>query len=230
MLPTPLRAHLPLFLYLGLGLTGCGQAGRADGEEAGGGGGIVLDEQVRVIDDVDEVIVEADRLRFPVATHAELADLAAGVVVVGDRQGAGSQRNGNPDGFLRRVLGAGVVGDEVVLRTEMASLMDVVDEGQISTVIDVPGGAPVGLVEAANGTLRARRPGVVLGSGPDLVRRQYAPFPPIACGCRRWGRWSSPGSSSGRSTGSSSASSRSRACRWSRRCTSGRSSTSPRGR
>ena len=177
MLPTPLRAHLPLFLYLGLGLTGCGQAGRADGEEAGGGGGIVLDEQVRVIDDVDEVIVEADRLRFPVATHADLADLAAGVVVVGDRQGAGSQRNGNPDGFLRRVLGAGVVGDEVVLRTEMASLMDVVDEGQISTVIDVPGGAPVGLVEAANGTLRARRPGVVLGSGPDLVRRQYAPFP-----------------------------------------------------
>ncbi len=132
---------------------------------------------VRVISDVDEVIVEAERLRFPLTTHAELAELAAGVVVVGDRQGALSQRRGNPDGFLRRVLAAEVVGEEVVLRTEMASLMDVVDDGQLATVIEVPVGAPVGLVEASDGTLRARRPGVVLGSGSDLIRRSYAPFP-----------------------------------------------------
>lgn len=142
-----------------------------------GGGGIVLDEQVRVIDAVDEVIVEADRLRFPLASHPTLAELAAGVVVIGDRQGEASQRRGNPDGFLRRVLAAEVVGDEVVLHTELASLMDVVDEGQLSTVIDVPGGAPVALVDPADGSLRAQHAGRALGSAPERLRRSYAPFP-----------------------------------------------------
>ena len=120
--PAPLRARLSLlFISLGLGLPACGRDGRADGDDAGGGG-IVPDEMVRVISDVDEVIVEEERLRFPLTTHAELAELAAGVVVVGDRQGALSQRRGNPDGFLRRVLAAEVVGEEVVLRTEMEGL------------------------------------------------------------------------------------------------------------
>ncbi len=163
-------------IVVGLLGAGCGQEGRGQGDDVGGGG-IVLDEQVRVIDAVDEVIVEADRLRFPLASHPTLAELAAGVVVIGDRQGEASQRRGNPDGFLRRVLAAEVVGDEVVLHTELASLMDVVDEGQLSTVIDVPGGTPVALVDPADGTLRAQHAGRVLGSAPELLRRSYAPFP-----------------------------------------------------
>ncbi len=165
-----------LTLTMSLAVGSCGGDGRADGDDAGGGG-IVLAAQVRVIDEVDEVIVEAERLRFLKSTHAELAGVAAGVVVVGDRQGIASLRRGNPDGFLRRVLAAEVVGEEVVLHTEAASLMDVVDEGTISTVIDVPGGPAVGLVEPASGTLRAQRTGTILAAEPDLIRRTHAPFP-----------------------------------------------------
>lgn len=170
------RACASFVVGLSLLGAGCGQEGRGQGDDVGGGG-IVLDEQVRVIDAVDEVIVEADRLRFPLASHATLAELAAGVVVIGDRQGEASQRRGNPDGFLRRVLAAEVVGEEVVLHTELASLMDVVDDGHLSTVIDVPGGTAVGLVEPSDGTLRAHHSGLVLGTAPDLLRRSYAPFP-----------------------------------------------------
>jgi hypothetical protein len=172
----PILAGLGLLNLLMLLMAGCGQVGRGEGDDVGGGG-IVLAEQVRVIDDVDEAVVEADLLRFPRETHAELASLAAGVVVIGDRQGETSQRRGNPDGFLRRVVTTELVGEDVVLHTELASLMDVVDEGQLATVIDVPGGTPVGLVEPADGTLRAHHTGLVLGSDPDLVRRSYSPLP-----------------------------------------------------
>lgn len=131
---------------------GCGDQGR-DGDDEGGE--IVIAEKTRVIDRVDEVVVEADRLLFPRATHPEVGTLEEGTLLVGDRQGPASVRQGNPDGFLRRVLSVEAEGDDFVVRTEEAYVSDMVEHGDFQGQVPVPLGDPVALVPGAPGGLRS---------------------------------------------------------------------------
>jgi hypothetical protein len=172
MLPPRLRP-----VVLALSLASCQDGGRDPGD-GGGGGIVVVDERVQVIADVDEVIVEADRLVFPRATHGGLLDLDAGVIVVGDRHGPDSRRQKNPDGFLRAVVAVEGTDAEVIVHTELASLQDVVDEGKISTRIPIPIGDPVLLVEPPDVQLREGPRGLGdLTADRELVRRGWSPLP-----------------------------------------------------
>src|SRR4051794_22660797 len=82
-------------------LVACGSSGDATHADADGGA-VTLTDRAMVLgaDEAAGVMVQADRLVFPAATHAAILSRKAGDVLVGDRGEAGS---GNANGFLRRV-------------------------------------------------------------------------------------------------------------------------------
>jgi len=115
-------------------VAGC--AGGDGGEDAGDGDGGVVVEQTVVITDVDDVIVEADRILFPRATHADVLGRKPGEFLVGDRANADLVAQKNPDGFLRRIVSVGEAGDYIVVETELAFISDIVAEGTFTETIE----------------------------------------------------------------------------------------------
>lgn len=99
---------------------------------------VVVAEGVTVLESrtTDDVTVQANRLLFPKATHADIAGKKPGDVLVGD---AGfSPNTPNRWGFLRKVKAVRTEGDNIVVDTERADLTDVITEGELSGTITVP--------------------------------------------------------------------------------------------
>jgi hypothetical protein len=120
----------------------CGSARDDETENPTGENTIVLAQGVTVLDakKTDDVTVQATRLIFPKATHADIAGKKAGDVLVGD---AGFS-TGTPNrwGFLRKVKAVRTEGDTIVVDTEQANLTDVITDGELAGTITVPSLVP----------------------------------------------------------------------------------------
>ena len=98
-----------------------------------------------------DVTVSADGLRFPTATHANLAKLAPGNVLIGER-GIDAR---NPDGFLRKVVSVRTQNSDYVVQTSAASLVDAfstLDFSATLTPAAEPTASPQGLRTLGTGT------------------------------------------------------------------------------
>lgn len=85
----------------------------------------------------NDVTVLPGKLVFPKATHADILGKKPGDVLVGDE--GTSPASPNPFGFLRKVVS--VVDDgkgSIVVTTTQGTLLDVVDQGELSGTITVP--------------------------------------------------------------------------------------------
>ncbi|HGG56841.1 MAG TPA: hypothetical protein ENK31_03485, partial [Nannocystis exedens] len=111
--------------------------GACSGDAGGGdaGSGVVV-EQTMVVLGVDDVIVEADRLIFPRATHADLLEREVGDFLVGDRARGDFITQKNPDGFLRRIVSIGATEDQIIIETELAYLSEIIAEGTFKQTIE----------------------------------------------------------------------------------------------
>ena len=84
----------------------------------------------------NDVTVQPGKLLFPKSTHADIGSKKAGDVLVGD---AGTTPDSpNPFGFLRKVVSVTDDGSNYVVTTTQGTLLDVVDEGELSGTITVP--------------------------------------------------------------------------------------------
>ncbi len=81
-----------------------------------------------------DVTVEAGALRFPKATHRNVAQLRAGQVLIGER-GVDTK---NPEGFLRKVVAVAEQGGDYVVTTEAATLVDAFAELDFDAVVELP--------------------------------------------------------------------------------------------
>ena len=103
-----------------------------------------------------DVTVLPDRLIFPAKTHGDLLGKPAGAVLVGDRAPAGLASPTNPRGFLRKVVSAAQSGDQIVVLTTPATLLDAVHQGSFQASLQVPPlGAAGPLPQSAAPGLRA---------------------------------------------------------------------------
>ncbi|MCA9661347.1 MAG: hypothetical protein KC486_23610 [Myxococcales bacterium] len=116
-----------------IGAGGCGND--SDGDSGGDSGGVVV-EQTVVVDEVDNVVVEADRLLFPRATHEHMLERKVGEFLVGDRARGDLITQKNPDGFLRRIVGVSANDEYVVIDTELAYLTDIIAEGTFEKTLE----------------------------------------------------------------------------------------------
>jgi hypothetical protein len=150
-----------------------------------GSGGVTVAQGVTILEakSVDDVTVQADRLVFPRATHADIASKKAGDVLVGD---AGiSPTTPNKWGFLRKVVSVTADGDNYVVVTERADLTDVITEGELSGQLTVPslqpddpaastktlgkkGGSPIKLLDFSGKTLFAKTGSIEVQPGKTL--------------------------------------------------------------
>ena len=121
-------------MYMALLVGGCAGGSGGDGDPETGPTGIVV-EQTVVVENVDDVIVEADRLIVPRSTHPELLELEPGELLVGDRASGDYVTQKNPDGFIRKVVAVGATEDSIVIDTELAYLTDIIAEGTFSETI-----------------------------------------------------------------------------------------------
>lgn len=71
--------------------------------------------------------VFADKLKFPLSSQNDLAEVQAGQILV----------SGYEHGFIRRVVGIESAADSILITTTDAELTDVVEQGQTSTTVDV---------------------------------------------------------------------------------------------
>jgi hypothetical protein len=100
-------------------------------------GPVVLNDHLVIVsaDAAGDVTVQADRLVFPAATHAEIATRQPGDVLAGDRGAPGS---GNKHGFLRKVKSITQDGGSIIVMTEPAALTDAVKEGKLAGILETP--------------------------------------------------------------------------------------------
>lgn len=82
----------------------------------------------------DDVVVVDDTLTMPAATHAAVAAMKPGDVIVGDRGAPGST---NPTGFLRKVTSVDQQGAKLVVHTAPATLLEVVKSGALAVQADL---------------------------------------------------------------------------------------------
>jgi hypothetical protein len=119
---------------LGIALGGCSKSDSSDQ----GSTPTVVAANATILDasSSDDVTVQTGKLLFPKATHADIGSKKAGDVLVGD---AGvSPGSPNPFGFLRKVVSVTDDGTSYVVTTTQGTLLDVVDQGELSGTITVP--------------------------------------------------------------------------------------------
>lgn len=120
-------------------MVACGSSKEDDAQTpTGGEGTIVVAQGVTILESksTDDVTVQAGRLLFPKANHADIASKKPGDVLVGD---AGfSPATPNRWGFLRKVKTVRTEGDNIVVETEAAHLGDVISEGELAGTLTVP--------------------------------------------------------------------------------------------
>jgi hypothetical protein len=81
-----------------------------------------------------DVTVEGSALRFPKATHGNLAGARAGQVLIGER-GVDAR---NREGFLRKVVSVTEQGSDYVVTTEQATLVDAFAELDFNAIVELP--------------------------------------------------------------------------------------------
>ena len=116
--------------------TGTGAASSGGTTDTGDGPGEVADN-VYIVASPGDVIVSADRLVFPRASHPELEARVPGDILVADRGAFGGT---NPDGFIRRVVGI-ALGDVIEVETEQAYLTEVFERAEFHGVLEWAGDA-----------------------------------------------------------------------------------------
>lgn len=119
-------------------MVACGSSNESETPTPTGDGTVVVAQGVTILESksTDDVTVQADRLLFPKATHANIGGKKAGDVLVGD---AGfSPTTPNKWGFLRKVKAVRAEGDNYVVDTEAAHLGDVITEGELKGTLTIP--------------------------------------------------------------------------------------------
>lgn len=81
-----------------------------------------------------DVTVGASTLRFPKATHGNVASVKAGQVLIGER-GVDAR---NPEGFLRKVVTVSEAGADLLVTTEAATLVDAFAALDFNAVVELP--------------------------------------------------------------------------------------------
>ncbi|MFO0679362.1 MAG: hypothetical protein U0169_22735 [Polyangiaceae bacterium] len=115
---------------------------------------------------LDEAKVEPNRLVFPASQAAEVIKRwPAGAPVVGGRRTAGREGN-NAFGFVRKVKQVRQEGDTIVVDTEPATLLDVLEPGQMRATVDPRSAVPVDVTGVTDEELRRLFPSP--GSGPGV--------------------------------------------------------------
>jgi hypothetical protein len=80
--------------------------------------------------------VNADNVSFPASSMSALSAHKAGDVIVSPAVDGSA---GNTTGFLRKITGTSMQGDQLVVTTEQAALTDVVAEGEAHPAFNLPG-------------------------------------------------------------------------------------------
>jgi hypothetical protein len=100
-------------------------------------GSATLTDNATVIDAASaaDVIVMPDQLQFPAATHQDILQKVAGDILIGDE---GAPASKNPTGFLRKIVSVSQQGDQIVVMTTAATLMEAVKQAQFQATLQVP--------------------------------------------------------------------------------------------
>jgi len=121
----------------------------------------------------DAVLVQPDRLVFPASAAGEVIKKwpVGAPVVGGRRQGASGN---NAFGYLRKVKEVKVEGDSIVVLTEQATLLDVLDKSQIQASTDPRAAIPVNTTGMSPEEIAALFPDVEPGEGGSLEEANAA--------------------------------------------------------
>jgi hypothetical protein len=179
-----LRTLLALSAVSGFfAMVACGASKEEETQTPTGDGSITVAQGVTILESksTDDVVVQAGRLLFPKAAHADIGSKKPGDVLVGD---AGfSPTTPNKWGFLRKVKSVTTEGDNFVVMTETAHLGDVITEGELAGSLTVPslvpettgtaslgtkGGKAIKLLDFSGKTLFAKTGSVEVSAGKTI--------------------------------------------------------------
>lgn len=113
----------------------------ACGSSSGGATqGVQLADGVTVIASAQagDVQVLPDRLLLSAVAHPDVVSKTPGSILAGERAPQGLASGGNPRGFLRKVVSVSKNGEQIVVMTQPATLLDVVHRGSMQATLQLP--------------------------------------------------------------------------------------------